>query len=163
MSRFTEILTVSPLTDGKTWIIRKKFGYDIGREGGNEYIDVPVGFMTDFASVPRLLWAVIPKWGMYGNAAVIHDFCYWQQHILIKKTKNITTEFITRRRADQIFLEGMKVLHVPWYYAYPMFWAVRAFGWWPWKANRRAKRDGAIKILKRIPKKPIELQGDHPA
>lgn len=77
MSRFTDILTVSPLADGQTWVIRRDFGYDIGTEGSGNSIDVPIGFMTDFASVPRPLWALLPKWGKYGNTAVIHDYCYW--------------------------------------------------------------------------------------
>ena len=79
MSRFTDTLLVSPLADGKTWILRKEFGYDVGAKGSEDQVNVPALFMTDFASVPRLLWAVLPRWGRYGNAAVIHDFCYWAQ------------------------------------------------------------------------------------
>jgi hypothetical protein len=30
MSRFTDPLIVSPLSDGRTWIILRQFGYDIG-------------------------------------------------------------------------------------------------------------------------------------
>jgi len=87
------------MVDGKRWIIRSDFGYDVGGEGSGETINVPVGFKTDFASVPRFLWGIIPRWGKYGNAAVVHDFCYWQQ-------------YYTRKRADEIFLEGMTVLDV---------------------------------------------------
>ena len=36
-------------------------------------------FMTDFASIPRPLWSILPQWGRYGNAAVVHDFGYWTQ------------------------------------------------------------------------------------
>jgi hypothetical protein len=77
MSRFTEELLVSPLPDGRTWVIRRDFGYDVEEEGSGNTINVPIGFKTDFASVPRLLWSIIPRWGKYGNAAVIHDFLYW--------------------------------------------------------------------------------------
>lgn len=79
MSVFTENLIVSPLPDGNTWVLRRKFSYDVGQEGSGETIAVPAGFITDFASVPRPLWAVFPKWGKYGNAAVIHDYLYWVQ------------------------------------------------------------------------------------
>ena len=61
MSRFTEELLVSPLPDGRTWVIRRDFGYDVGEEGSGNTIDVPIGFKTDFASVPRLLWSIIPR------------------------------------------------------------------------------------------------------
>jgi len=157
VSKFTEILTVSPLPDGRTWIIRKKFGYDIGSEGSNEFIEVPVGFMTDFASVPRLFWAILPQWGTYGNAAVIHDFCYWQQQITKKKGKKLVTKNITRKQADKIFLEGMAVLKVPLYHIYPIYWAVRAFGWLHWRTSQKEKNGGVKKILTRVPKKSTEI------
>ncbi|MCX5786197.1 MAG: DUF1353 domain-containing protein [Elusimicrobia bacterium] len=63
MSQFTAILLVSPLADGRTWVIRSEFGYDVGAEGSGDRIDVPIGFKTDFATVPRLFWAVLPQWG----------------------------------------------------------------------------------------------------
>ncbi len=40
MSRFTEILTVSPLPNGKSWVLRKPFGYDVGHEDSGETIEI---------------------------------------------------------------------------------------------------------------------------
>jgi len=51
MSRFIEMLIVSPLPDGRTWVIRCPFGYDVGKETSGDTIEVPVGFTTDFGSV----------------------------------------------------------------------------------------------------------------
>jgi hypothetical protein len=158
VSKFTEILTVSPLPDGRTWIIRKKFGYDIGSEGSNEFIEVPVGFMTDFASVPRLFWVILPQWGIYGNAAVIHDFCHWQQQITKKKGKKFVTKNISRKQADKIFLEGMAVLQVPFYHKYTLYLAVRAFGWRHWRTNQKEKNKGVKKVLTRVTRKSKEIQ-----
>jgi len=138
MSRFTKILTVSPLGDGRTWFLREEFGYDIGSEGSGDSIDVPVGFLTDFASVPRPFWWLFPTWGRYGNAAVIHDFCYWRQDI-------------DRRRADRIFLEGMRVLGVGRTTRALLFSAVRVFGGMPWWRARRQKGRGLDKVSARMP------------
>ncbi|MFQ5568273.1 MAG: DUF1353 domain-containing protein [Rhodothermales bacterium] len=126
MSRFTEILLVSPLPDGRTWVIQRDFGYDVGTEGSGETINVPIGFKTDFTSVPRLLWSIIPRWGTYGNAAVIHDFCYWDQSY-------------SRKRSDEIFREGMQVLEVKRWRVFLIYNAVRYFGWFAWWKNRRVK------------------------
>src|SRR3989304_6283390 len=115
MSRFTDVLLVSPLGDGRTWITRREFGYDVGAEGSGNTIDVPIGFMTDFASVPRPFWIFIPQWGKYGNAAVIHDYCYWAQ------TRS-------RKESDKIFFEAMGVLGVSSAARYLMYWAVKYFG-----------------------------------
>jgi hypothetical protein len=79
-------------------------------------IEIPIGFVTDFASVPRALWAVLPPQGQYGKAAVVHDYCY--------RTKG----FCTRPKADQTFLEGMTILGVGRITRYTMYSGVRAFG-----------------------------------
>jgi hypothetical protein len=126
MSRFTEPLVVTPLPDGKTWIILNDFGYEIGEEGSGNTIDVPVGTYTDFASIPRTLWAVFPRWGKYGNAAVIHDWMYWDQSR-------------SRKEADDIFLEGMEVLKVPKWKRRAIYFAVRTFGWIAWNSSRVTK------------------------
>lgn len=92
-SRYTDILEVSPLADGVTWVLRKEFGYDIGQQGSEDTIDVPLGFMTDFASIPRIFRFLVSKWGKHGNAAVLHDYCYWAQDR-------------SREESDRIFKEA---------------------------------------------------------
>jgi len=110
---------VTPLDDGRHWRLVQPFDYHVGSLSSTEIIRVPAGFVTDFASVPRLLWYVIPPWGRYGKAAVVHDFCY-------------THRLYSRRRADRIFLEAMKALSVPLWKRIVMVVAVRIFGWWAW-------------------------------
>lgn len=140
MSRFTSILLVSPLADGRTWVLMSEFGYDVGAEGSNDKITVPVGFQTDFASIPRPLWAILPKWGKYGNAAVIHDWLYWEQ----KRS---------RATADRVFLEGMVVLGVKALARNTIYWAVRLFGWLAWYRNQADKVDGFQRVLRTTPTK----------
>ena len=147
MSRFTRILVVSPLADGKTWYLREDFGYDIGAEGSRDTVDVPVGFLTDFASVPRLLWWLLPRWGRYGNAAVIHDFLYAHQSR-------------QRREADRIFFEAMGVLRVGWFVRHTLFAVVRLFGWWTWWRLGRRKLSGESKVALKPPSKCAELPAD---
>jgi hypothetical protein len=38
MSRFTSILLVSPLADGRTWVLMREFGSDVGAEGSQDQI-----------------------------------------------------------------------------------------------------------------------------
>ncbi|EOK4349625.1 DUF1353 domain-containing protein [Escherichia coli] len=38
-------------------------------------ISVPVGYVTDLASVPRILWSVFPPHGRYAKATIIHNCC----------------------------------------------------------------------------------------
>ena len=68
-------------------------------------IKVPIGFKTDFASVPWLFRQFIPKSGRYNEAAVVHDYlCY------LWKKNNYSNEY--RQEADKIFYEMMEVLGV---------------------------------------------------
>ena len=142
MSRFTDILLVSPLADGRTWVTRRPFGYEVGGEGSGEVIDVAEGFQTDFASVPRPLWWLIPRWGRYGNAAVIHDYCYWEQRY-------------TRNRADEIFREAMEVLDVSKWKIFLMYRAVRYFAALAWRGNRKRKERGGERVLP-LPTKAVD-------
>jgi hypothetical protein len=129
-----------PLADGKTWVTMRTFGYDVGTENSGDTVEVRVGFMTDFATVPRLFWSGLPQWGKYGNASVIHDWLYWVQ---------------TRPRdeADQIFLEGMTVSQVRLITRYAMFYAVRWFGWLAWYRNQMDRASGFDRVIS-----PPELQ-----
>ena len=134
MSGFTDALVVSPLADGKTWVIVRDFGYDVGAEDSGDHIGVAIGFKTDFATVPRPFWAILPKWGRYGNASVIHDWLYW-------------TQTRPRREADAIFLEAMGVLGVSPLVKNPMYWAVRLFGWLAWLRNQADRASGFDRVF----------------
>lgn len=50
-------------------------------EGRDDRFVVPVGFVTDFATVPQFLYWLIPSYGQYTNAAVVHDWlCVQLEH-----------------------------------------------------------------------------------
>ena len=134
MSKFTRPLIVSPLPDGKRWVLREEFSYDIGSKGSGNSIVVPFGFVTDFASVPRIFWGIYPKWGKYGNAAVVHDYLYWVQRY-------------SRKETDNIFLEGMEVLKVSVFDRKTIYNSVRLFGDLAWKKNQKRKESGEKKII----------------
>jgi hypothetical protein len=146
MSRFTDALVVSPLSDGKTWVVLGPFGYDVDEEGSGNTVDVEVGFTTDFTSIPRVFWIFLPRWGKYGNAAVIHDWLYWKQD---RK----------REVADHIMLEAMEVLSVPAWQKYMIYISVRALGKIAWKRNQWDSVAGFDRVLNRTDIKAITESG----
>ena len=147
MSQFTKALVVTPLADGRTWVLMEPFSYDVGREGSGNTVHVPVKFMTDFASVPRLFWIFFPQWGKYGNAAVIHDWGYWS-----KERSKVET--------DLIFLEGMTVLSVGAFTRYLLFLGVYLFGWLAWWSAGRRKARHETRVAFRIPEKSTQVKAD---
>ena len=42
---------------------------------GNQ-VFIKAGYKTDLASVPRFLWSIVPPFGEYTFAAIIHDYLY---------------------------------------------------------------------------------------
>jgi hypothetical protein len=91
------------------WRVTEGFRFYIGDDKSGEWVNVPDGYLTDGASVPRIFWSIIPPWGAYGQAAVVHDIlCEY-----LSITKDGLPMRITRARCDEILLEAMIALGVP--------------------------------------------------
>lgn len=95
-------------------------------ESDYDLVEVPAGFETDGASVPRAFWAIFPPYGPYFRAAVVHDFLY-----------SVGNTRFYRYESDDIFLEAMESLGVPWVKRHIIYRAVRWFGWAAFKGNPR--------------------------
>jgi len=157
VSSFTTPLIVTPLDDGRTWKLVEPFRYHIGDRNSEDIITIPTGFITDFASVPRIFWVLIPPYGKWGKATVVHDWLY-QRRFENKVRCDICGKVFngeesnkhrietghnswwlilakTRKEADDVFLEAMGVLGVKNWRKYPMYLAVRAFGFLAWKGD----------------------------
>jgi hypothetical protein len=82
-------------------------------------IVVPEGFVTDFASVPRLPFVYWFTGGKFQAAAVIHDWLYRRR-----------SEKVSRAEADAVLAEAMKALGY-WLPRQWFVWAgVRIGGYW---------------------------------
>lgn len=91
-------------------------------------VTIPAGEPTDLASTPRILWAIFPPWGPYLMAALAHDYHYRHQDV-------------SRKEADQRFLRIMRWYNVGIVRRSLMYWAVRLFGWGPWRRNAKQRAD----------------------
>lgn len=80
------------------------------------FIVVFKSFKSDYASVPRFLWRLIPPFGVYAPAALVHDYLYRYKKY-------------DRKTCDNIFKEMLKVLRVKLWRRATMYVAVRSFGW----------------------------------
>ena len=142
MSSFTTELEVSPQGNGGDWRLLKAFVYHVGSKFSRKYIRVPAGFITDFASIPRIFRFFLPEWAKYSKAPVLHDWLYQTNG----KSSNLPCTWenkhpyeCTRKEADQIFLEAMLV---DWQYhksrhfvANLEYWAVRLCGGFAWRSD----------------------------
>lgn len=101
------------------WVVYNRLVYD----RGVEQIIVPRGFITDLASIPKLLRGLLDVNDSHRRAAVLHDFLYCLQGF-------------TRKQSDDMFLEAMGAIGVPAWKRSMMYAGVRAGGWMIW--NKRA-------------------------
>lgn len=120
--------------DNKAWYVyRGNMFYVIGNT--NEKIVVPNGFVTDYASVPKIMWLFgLSPHEQYSRAAIIHDYLYWSQGC-------------TREQADQLMFIAMKESKVGWLGRWLVYLAVNFFGESAWTNNAREKQAGLPRIL----------------
>lgn len=94
--------------DEARWTLLEPLTY----QGRQESFTVPAGFITDLASVPRIFTWLIPNYGKYTKAAVLHDYL-------------CATKVINRSDADGLFRRTMRELGVPFLQRWVMWAAVR--------------------------------------
>lgn len=112
-----------------------------GQVGKHKPVRVPIGFVTDFASIPRVFWSVLRPDGLYTYAAVIHDYLYWEQ-------------YLSREESDQIFKFAMEDFRVNSSEIDAIYSAVRLGGQSAWDGNALLRSKGEKRILKRTPMDP---------
>jgi Protein of unknown function (DUF1353). len=123
---------VRPFSGYEAWMLVEPLTYTIG--GTQLSITVPKGFVTDYASVPRALWSVFPKQGVYSEAAIVHDYLYWVQ-------------MCSKEQADNIFLIAMKEHDTGFVTRWSMYEGVSKGGQSSWDENRKKRDNGGIRTV----------------
>ena len=88
----------------------------VGYEGKVDSFEVPAGTETDFASVPRVFVWLLPRYGKYTQAAILHDYLW---RVAVPDGQ------LTLPEADGIFRRAMRELGVPFLRRWMMWSAVR--------------------------------------
>lgn len=91
-------VSVTQTEDGR-WKLDRPLSYS---DDGVTAVIEP-GYVTDFATVPRIIWWLVPTYGNYTAATVLHDWMI---------TDLLPTGQITSQRVDRVFREAMKALGV---------------------------------------------------
>ena len=103
---------------------------DLRYTGKSQVFVVPDGSTTDFATVPRVVVWLIPRFGRYTLPAILHDWLC---------TEGIASGVVTSREADGIFRRVMREQDVPllrrWLMWCGVRWGaltdpIRRPGWW---------------------------------
>lgn len=118
MGHFTEEIAIEP-AGGKLWKVTRAFAYITDQ---SERIDIPIGFVFDGASIPKVAWFFIghPLDQEYLAPSAIHDNLY-------------RTQEFSRSKTDYIFKQAMRDNGVSYLKRTVMWSFCRTFGWIPWK------------------------------
>lgn len=101
------------------WVLLSPLIWD----DGEARYEVPTGFITDLASIPRAFRWLLEQNGGSRRAAVLHDYLYRSQRT-------------TRAEADALFRKALAREDVNAFGRF-LYWAgVRAGGWIAWSANK---------------------------
>lgn len=101
---------------GKYWLVIQPLAYSVD---GSALITVPVGFRTDFASIPNIAVAIFGRpSGEVAPPSVLHDFLYSTKY----------EGSINRQEADNIFLQALNEAGVSWFKRMSLYLAVRVRG-----------------------------------
>lgn len=101
----------------QVWRVNEAFSY---WSSDGVIVHVEAGFLTDCASVPRLLWPIVPASdGQYDPAAVIHD-----KAVRFRKLLDLSLPDCHR-----LFLDALLTRKVPAWKARAMYAAVYCFNW----------------------------------
>ena len=123
-----KLLKLEDLADGRRARLLEAFEV---RLPDGRLVQVPAGFVVDFASTPRILWSILPPRGRYSRAAVVHDWLY-------------RTQGVSRKYADDVFLWMMEELEVPLWKRRVMYRGVRVWGWRTWRKHAQTARANAM-------------------
>ncbi len=130
--QFVDFVAVSPFADGDHWFLLNDLRYDVLDTGVT--VVVPAGFVTDFASIPRPFWSLLPRWGKHGAPAVVHDFLYWEQRC-------------TREEADRLIKLAMQENRVGAIRRSVIHAALRIGGALAWRGNAKVREEGLMRII----------------
>jgi hypothetical protein len=101
-------------------------------------VTIPIGFVTDLASIPRVFWSLLSPHARYTYPAIVHDYLYWKQPC-------------DRDTADRVLRLAMEDVGVGEATAVTIYEAVHIGGASAWSSNAKAKVNGESRFLKRFP------------
>ena len=127
--------------DGRgTWRVLSPLVYESGQAA--QTFRVPAGFITDFASVPRIPVAFWLLGDTAHAAAVLHDYLY-------------TTHEVSKDMSDAVLREAAKSVGVPAWKSWLLWMGVKIGGRGPWT------RDGQPQPARVV--NQMELSHEDPA
>lgn len=92
---YVDHIGINPETNRLMWRVKRPYRYECTIRGRKYVICIPVGFITDLASIPQEVWSLYGPYGTYTLAAILHDYL-------------TGTQLYSWKECDDIFYHAMK-------------------------------------------------------
>ncbi len=119
MSNFTDPVYFEStdifINERRVYRLTRDLIWEIGFKGSNNKILIPLGFLTDFLSIPFPFTEFVNNDGPYAAAGALHDFLY-------------NRKLFDRKECDQQLYDALIALKCRKIYAKLVWMTVRLFG-----------------------------------
>lgn len=128
----SQVPPVRPDASNRFWMLMTDMPYNFA-DGVS--ITIPAGFVTDFASVPQLLWSFgLGPNGRHSGAAVVHDYLYWSQICDKDQSDAIMAKIMG---IDDVGAIKQKLIHAGVYFG----------GAGSWSKNEADRKKGLLRVV----------------
>lgn len=147
---FGELPAFKPI-GGKWWRLDGSYSIWFTYKGKRYRLTLPEGFVTDFASIPKLVWSILAPWDyQYTPACLPHDLGYelagsltvWWHNGVTWTPKRLE---LTRRAVDDLMYWGMVARGTPKWKVNAIYSAVRMGGWLAWRRSKKRIKAGGYR------------------
>jgi hypothetical protein len=120
-------------SDGRNFVLQEPL--EVVRDDGARF-RVPAGATSDGASTPSEMWAILPPFGPWWLAAIVHDAAY--RGTLERQMANDTwmVAMLPKEQCDLLFLDCMSALGVEQGKKEALYEGVRLGGWKAFREDR---------------------------
>ena len=134
MLAFKTPLQCEGLTDGVDWKLIGPLVVDLGLPGFDDFLNIPVGFVTDFGSIPWWIpnWIANPQ-GKAKRSFVMHDYLYRNQ-------------LFTQLVCDALLNEGMIADGVNWFQRFTVYRGIRLGGFVAWNEYAKKAEEASVSV-----------------
>jgi hypothetical protein len=142
MSGFLSTLAIREIDgDDRRWILLEPCVYHLRSPHGDEWVEAPTHFVTDFGSIPRLFWNIrgLSPFGKLRRAYVIHDKLFLAP---VVRSAGMARA-IGLAEANAILIEAAEVLGANWLLRRIIWAGVATGGRLTWRRYRKAEQDAA--------------------
>lgn len=143
--KFSDLPPMVPLSSN-VWRFDEAFYVWFTHEKTTYRINLPTGFITDFASIPRALWWLVQKWDYkYTPACLPHDLGYEKlgKLTLWRPFNGVYTPLtakLSRKALDDLMYYGMVARGVPAWKRALIYSGVRVGGGFAWKKHEKRSK-----------------------